>query len=337
MKEKREYWQAIRGTCILAVVLIHSLGGFDYSASYGTEFLILRQIINFTVAVFVFMAGYFVNIDKLTNKEKSVNWLFIRLERLCIPFVIWSLVYSGLDLLKNVHSEEEINWIRYAYRFIVGKSAVPFYYIVVLMQMTLHTPMIVKVVKKNSVFSKILWLVTPIYLFFVYAWNYIVGAPPRLYETLFPAWFGFYYLGVFVKCGKKFSCSGYMVIGSLLLSIIEALGLRCIELDIGFYTSQITVGSFLYSATMIGWLLKKSKEKSYKNQLLVKVGDCSYGIFYIHMVVLMVVGRFIECDNWYVYWLLRFTLTAIISFGVIFATKKILHRHKELLRHVGFV
>ena len=43
-KEKREYWQSLRGICILAVVLIHSLGGFDYTGSYDTEFIILRQI-----------------------------------------------------------------------------------------------------------------------------------------------------------------------------------------------------------------------------------------------------------------------------------------------------
>ena len=60
MKEKREYWQSIRGICILAVVLIHSLGGFDYSTGYSVEFVILRQIINFAVATFVFMAGYIV-------------------------------------------------------------------------------------------------------------------------------------------------------------------------------------------------------------------------------------------------------------------------------------
>ncbi len=60
MKEKKENWQSIRGICILAVVLIHSLGGFNYSTRYGTEFVVLRQIINFAVATFVFMAGYFV-------------------------------------------------------------------------------------------------------------------------------------------------------------------------------------------------------------------------------------------------------------------------------------
>jgi len=79
MKEKREYWQSIRGICILAVVLIHSLGGFDYSTDYNTAFIILRQIINFAVAIFVFMAGYFVDVDALSDKKFSYkNWIMYR-------------------------------------------------------------------------------------------------------------------------------------------------------------------------------------------------------------------------------------------------------------------
>ena len=191
------------------------------------------------------------------------------------------------------------------------------------------------IIKKNNAVSKILWLITPAYLLYVYSWNYVVGASPRLYETLFPAWFGFYYLGICVRCGKKFRCSGYMVAGGLLLSSVEALGLRYGGLDIGFYTSQITVGSFLYSAAMIGWFLKKS-EKCYNNQLLVKVGNCSYGIFYIHMAVLMVVSKFIECDG-YIYWFLRFILTAIISFGTVSVGQRLLEHNKGLLKYIGFV
>lgn len=111
MKEKKEYWQSIRGICILAVILIHSLGGFNYSTGYGTEFVVLRQIINFAVATFVFMAGYFVNVDALSDKEFSYkHWIIYRGGRLCIPFMIWSLLYSGLELLKIVHSGNEIHW-----------------------------------------------------------------------------------------------------------------------------------------------------------------------------------------------------------------------------------
>lgn len=41
--------------------------------------MIIRQIINFAVAIFVFMAGYFVNIDKLSSKRFSVKgWIINR-------------------------------------------------------------------------------------------------------------------------------------------------------------------------------------------------------------------------------------------------------------------
>lgn len=76
---KMAYWQSISGVCILAVVLIHLLGEFDYSTGYNSEFIILRQIINFAVATFVFMAGYFVNVDALSDKEFSYkHWIIYR-------------------------------------------------------------------------------------------------------------------------------------------------------------------------------------------------------------------------------------------------------------------
>lgn len=140
--------------------------------------------------------------------------------------MIWSLLYSGLELLKIVHSGNESHWLGFVYRFIVGKSATPFYYIVVLMQLTVITPWLVRIVKQNGIISRILLLVTPVYLIYLYTWNYIVGTSPRLYETLFPAWFGFYYLGIYVRCGWKWRGNGYIVTCTLLLSCIEAVGLR---------------------------------------------------------------------------------------------------------------
>lgn len=338
MKEKREYWQSVRGICILAVVLIHSLGGLDYSTGYNVEFVFLRQVINFAVATFVFMAGYFVNIDALSDKEFSYkHWIIYRGGRLCIPFIIWSILYSGLELIRTVHSGNEIHWFGFAFRFIVGKSATPFYYIVVLMQLTVLTPWLVKIVKQNGIVSRILWLVTPVYLLYLYTWNYIVGASPHLYETLFPAWFGFYYFGIQVRCGWKLKGNGYAVAATLLLSYVEAVGLRASGFDIGFYTSQITVGSFLYSVAMIDWFLKKSENSRGGCRLLSKIGDCSYGIFYIHMAVLMLVGRIIKCGNWYAYWILRFVLTAAISYIIVYIGQMVLKNHKKLLRYIGFV
>ena len=68
---KDQFWQGIRGIAIIAVVLIHCKTGMGYIQ--GTDALskfnfsywfILRNIITFAVAVFLFMSGYFVNIEK---------------------------------------------------------------------------------------------------------------------------------------------------------------------------------------------------------------------------------------------------------------------------------
>ena len=64
--KKQQFWQMIRGICILAVIMIHCPQG-------GAVWLGIRQVINFPVALFIFMAGYFVNLFKIDR-----NWLKIR-------------------------------------------------------------------------------------------------------------------------------------------------------------------------------------------------------------------------------------------------------------------
>ena len=341
--DKRIYWQLIRGICILAVVLIHALGGYNYSdGTADTGFLILRQLINFAVATFIFMSGYFVNIEKIESKEYNYkSWLTTRGGgRLLIPFVIWSLLYSGVNVLWNIHKGEEINWLGVIYRFIVGKSVTPFYYIIVLFQLTLLTPFLVKLVKEKGIISKLLWLVTPIYLVYVYAWNFMKGSSPRLYETLFPAWLGFYYLGIQVKCGLKMNGRKWILAIMFLFSCFEALFLCHCGMGQGFYTSQITAGSFLYTGAFIGVLLQEESRWDRKESILSRIGDCSYGIFYIHMIILMLVGKFVSRipwldSNWVLYWGMRFILTSAISFVVVGVSQKCMG--KKMLKWIGFV
>ena len=78
-----------------------------------------------------------------------------------------------------------------------------------------------------------------------------------------------------MRCGWKLKCNGYAVAGALALSCVEAVGLRAVGFDIGFYTSQITVGSFLYSVTIIGWLLKKNEMVLCQDLVQVKMRNFS--------------------------------------------------------------
>lgn len=81
MVKRNPYWQVIRGICILAVIMIHCPSGTKFSigsTSFNT-WLLIRQALNFPVAVFFFMAGYFVNIDRC---EKNADKFLLTRGRL---------------------------------------------------------------------------------------------------------------------------------------------------------------------------------------------------------------------------------------------------------------
>lgn len=68
-KNKSQYWQMVRGICILAVIMIHCPNAIGLSTGEFSIWMIIRQLINFPVALFIFMAGYFVNIDKVEKNS----------------------------------------------------------------------------------------------------------------------------------------------------------------------------------------------------------------------------------------------------------------------------
>lgn len=339
---ERIYWQKIRGICILAVILIHSFIGYNYIGQEKNEiiWIIIRQMINFAVPVFIFMSGYFIKQENFLKKNFDyIEWLITRGGgRLLIPFILWSVFYSMILIMPQVIHHKDVNWSKIMFRFITGKAATPFYYIVVLLQLTLITPCIVKIVHKGKKLGKICWFITPIYIVYVYMYNIITGHAPLLYETLFPAWFIFYYLGIEVRHGMKLNGNLKVVIMAFLVSCLEAFLLKYYGMSSGFYTSQITVGSFLYSISIIGVVLEKVEEDGEKN-VLWQMGNCSYGIFYIHMFMLMICGKIIDkfSDNWIVYWGFRFILTTMTSYIVVKIMQNILKNNRKALKYIGFV
>lgn len=230
------------------------------------------------------------------------------------------------------------------YAYCTGKAATPFYYIVVLVQLTLLTPWLVRM--KNR---RWLYMVTPIYLVILYIYNLATGLMPRLYETVFPAWFSFYVLGLDCRSGKWVNvcrrAKNWWIAAVLGLSIIEAFVLLRVGCAIGFASSQIRFGSFLY-AGLIALALMKGKDMENEDgklrKLMVSIGDYSYGIFYVHILVLIVVRKIISAlwvsQMWIYDFLICFVLTAAGSYLIVWVTKRIAEKidAEKVLRIIGF-
>lgn len=317
--KKSQYWQMVRGICILAVIMIHCPSGQNYTDLDYTVWVILRQFINFPVAMFIFLAGYFMTPEKTQGDYKT--FLFKRGVRLLLPYLVWSCIY-----LFKTAIFDGITLRHIVYALICGKAATPFYYIVVMIQLTIITPWLVRRRKKR------MYLITPAYLVIIYTYNIVTGTVPLLYETLFPAWFFFYLLGMDCRSGnigkwiKKIKI--YRVVIALLVSIAEAFILKTVECADEFVTSQIKLGSFLYVAALALWLLKKKIEP--KRNILSITGDYSYGIFYCHMLILWGVRKAIELVGLSKIWLLNlglcFIMTAIGSFVFVWLVRNLAHK-----------
>lgn len=318
--KKQQYWQIVRGICILAVVMIHcpqGTGGLGQTVWIG-----IRQIINFPVALFIFMAGYFVNPTRVDK-----NWLKIRGGRLLVPFLIWSSIYTTKNALFSSHS-----WKSLIFSFITGKAAGPLYYILVLLQLTILTPYLIK--NRRSW----MYLVTPIYFVLLYIFNIATGSMPLFYETFFPAWFVFYILGMDAREGKLdgVKVKVWMIGLALAASFGEAYLLMNIGCLAGFACSQIKFSSFIYASLIASWLSQHIKEC--EQNILSSIGDCSFGIYFSHILVLQVVSKVIELagvNAWILKWTLTFLFTACLSYAFVWCTRKIFEG-KKILRYIGF-
>lgn len=299
VKVKDSYFEFIRGICIICVVLIHCQNGISYKevATYSWNYdywLVFRQFINFPVAVFVFLTGYFTDITKV--KLKPGAYVKSRGKRLLIPFLVWSIFYSIISIVKQGF---QIDIIKIIFNIIVGKASTPMYYIVVLIQLVLITPWLIKCVSRKYL-NIMAFLITPVCLIILYSFSYFTKQQLPHYETVFPTWFIFYYLGLYIKVKgpvirkKQSSITGALliVLGALVFSIMECYLMLYLGFPVGFASSQIKVSSFLYSISLINLIfVVKGQHVKIREGIVTKLGNYSYGIFYIHCFWLLILSK----------------------------------------------
>ena len=114
------------------------------------------------------------------------------------------------------------------------------------------------------------------------------------------------------------------------LSILESYLIIGSGLSVGFAASQIKISSFLYALAIINLIFFKERMEVGRNfKLLLQLGDNSYGIYYVHMLWIMVTDKilpfFILPNHNFliVYQFVQLTLTITLSIATIYIVKKL--------------
>ena len=319
--KKNEYFQNIRGICIILVIAIHLLRQNE-QGNVNDFNIILRTIMNFCVGIFIFLSGYFVNIKKVENNKKG--WIIKRLKRLGIPFLIFSALAATIALIENHNSISE-----YIIDIVLGRASAQLYYIVVLIQLVILTPFIIKIIqsKKKSLNIGVI-LITPVYLIVLAILNIKYHYQLPQYATIFLGWILYYYLGIYYKINKdnisliKFKNKKCILVPVILINCCINIYMYKIGINYGYVISQVRLLNMLYILYVIVVILKF--ENRFKNiNCLTKLGDLSFGIYFIHTYFIKIYHHTFNFNNYYIQLLIGIIFVIIFSYFSIAIFKKI--------------
>lgn len=157
----------LNGVAILNVILYHatawgfiamfwwtdryrdvSTPNFDQMGSaayYGLR--LIEQYVIYSIPAFLFISGFFVAVATGRNRE-TVGWdfIFTRVKNLLIPYVLWSIILLSPDWLNG----RSFGFWEFLEILLTGRATNAFYFIPMLTQLYLLSPLFIPLIKKKS-------------------------------------------------------------------------------------------------------------------------------------------------------------------------------------------
>lgn len=147
MKERNEYFDALRGGAIIAVIAIHTTGNMEYlnvtSKFYFHFAVIWRQFIGFAVPLFLTLSGYFLSHKIVNTKEYYFTFIKKQITRVYFPMLIWSLPYLLFFIYHGGHFGKSL------LLYVFGGYSV-FYFIILIVQYYLLLPILQQMANKKG-------------------------------------------------------------------------------------------------------------------------------------------------------------------------------------------
>lgn len=274
-----------------------------HSATYW-GLTVVRRFIAFGVPAFLLVSGYFIAFAA-GRKDARIQWpiLKTRVVGLIIPYVVWSIIiFAGQALFYN--RVYPTAW-DYIVRLLIGGATGSYYYIPLLVQLYLLSPLLVPLAKNHW---KWLLVGTAVLMLAVETLRYlqlfgIGGTAVNTLITLTPLWFFprrlfWFALGIvfgfhigdfkpfFIRHKNKFV---YGAVLFYVLSLVEFEVLLALSgqpwIDFySTYTTSIYAGLFMFA------MLSAEKLKLPLTPQLMDLAAKAFGIYLVHEQVLELVG-----------------------------------------------
>lgn len=318
--KREEIWDFIKGIGICFVLYWHSFGGWDYLGNTYFEkpesFTFNSWFIPFTlfvtaVPVFFFISGYMT-----PSTIPSIKTYYgKRLKRILLPFLVWSGIYTLANVFLYHQSVTVVS-------FLLGTNAIQLYYLVVMLQLVLITPVLVAVRQRKGLLILCIFITLVNNLMHMNYWLKFHDVPANEF-ILFTGFLAYYYLGIFFKTtgvAEKLNCRrGRLVCGTLLVGgaavmLLAAYHFLDLMDSVPVATSYNSPFVLLYAATVILFIM--AFKDCFRSNALTKkiawVGVHSMDFFLAHWLVMMPMKTWIYTDYRQVnFWLRHLVLSAL--------------------------
>ncbi len=324
MKERMSYYDLLRGLAIIGVVAIHStwIGYTINDTSFYFNFTVIwRQVLNFSVPLFLTISGFFLANIETNTIESYLKFVSKQVQRVLIPYLLWCIVYLGIDYLRG------ISFSNLAYRLFTFSPIIPFYFIILIIEYYFLLPILQKLATVNGL--TVSACISGLCCFLVFYFRYYTEIRLPLFVTSSaPSWLIFFVLGIYLRNNViKLSNSVliFLLISGLAFSLIETYILYYKFHDIVESVTALKISSFVYSVFIILLAFKNSDKKCIKAKYVVCIGEISFGIYLSHMFFMDRINSLIlktlpilkERALLYQFILIALTLSCCILFALI--------------------
>ncbi|NVK56128.1 MAG: acyltransferase [Alteromonadaceae bacterium] len=286
------YFDKIKGISILAVIVIHAvpkMGGSSAGTFLPPE-VIVRMPTFFAVFLFLALSGYFVGQSARAGKTFRLQ---PRLVRILIPYLIATIITVPVMRPELATSAGGL-----ARAFLAGRGIGIGYYIIVLLQFCLLTPLLLRL-RSPGAHAAVMAVGTLAGVLWTYgtAFNLPDSVLNEFPYTALPfwVWYPSYHLGLLLgqRPAPKTSARGILglaVVLSLLLCYLEAYWLQGIGFE-GMANSQLKASSLLYAVMVTLFvLLARGGDGLLKGEggLLARLGEVSFFIYLYHLPLVFI-------------------------------------------------
>ena len=325
VQQRDTYYDFLRGIAIIMVIGIHT-----YVDGLMHFNLFLRQFLNCSVPIFLAISGYFIGQKSFDERGSFVKFLRKQIPRVYLPMLFWSIPW----VLLSIHGGDN-PWIAMI-KALVGEMSV-FYFIILIIQYYILTPIIQKVNQKvGGMYSIVLTIIGTALFDYVMR---IVDMKLTLVQSVspFPVWMAFYVVGVLKAQGLVIPFRiNRPLIGVTIGIVLCVVQIVWINYQYGCVAPGLKLSSQIYSYFVIMWLFSDNARSLYDKITLskmaswvVETGRLSFFIYLTHCLFLFT----FSIIHIPLLWSLRWLLCILLSFYFATACKK--QCPKGITKYIG--